>query len=101
MMLTTRPTRLDYSVKLVCANNFTGPACSVAKICLGRFKGFQFYSRFFVRIRSSGTIVGKEKLVRRQGSGGWIVVTRPAGGRFPGFMVKTATTQAGLTAAHE
>ena len=29
-------TRLDYSVKLVCAKNFTGPACSVAKICLGR-----------------------------------------------------------------
>ena len=48
MMLTTTPTRLDYSVKLVCANNFTGPACSIAKICLGRFKGFQFYSRFFV-----------------------------------------------------
>jgi len=32
----TYTTRLDYSVKLVCAKNFTGPACSVAKICLGR-----------------------------------------------------------------
>jgi len=35
--------RIDYSIKLSCAKNFTGPTCSFAKICLN--KNIKFHKR--------------------------------------------------------
>merc|ERR1719295_1735067 len=34
--ITNYNARIDYSLKLVCAHNFTGPSCSFAKICLNK-----------------------------------------------------------------
>ena len=35
--------RIDYSIKLTCAKNFTGPTCSFARICLS--KNIKFHKR--------------------------------------------------------
>eukprot|EP00092_Neocalanus_flemingeri_P006703 GFUD01007240.1.p1 GENE.GFUD01007240.1~~GFUD01007240.1.p1 ORF type:complete len:882 (+),score=165.63 GFUD01007240.1:158-2803(+) len=40
---TSYHSRIDYSIKLSCAKNYTGPACSFAKICLS--KNIKFHKR--------------------------------------------------------